>query len=298
MAGKAADIMRIVPIQAAYHGEKIKGKALFDCVFPLIFLIARKNSGKSVVIYHLFKHLLTKNERLYVFASTYNKDPVYLQMQRDCEASKREAYFHDDFMEGNVSMLPSLIATLNPGLLSKPYEDGHATPSESPNPCMLFDEPLAPPPLTTRNGHAQQALVVHLNTSAKVRKVKTKKKPRTTIILDDLGEGMRHPSVTQMLKCNRHNRLRVIMSSQAVTDLMPAARKQLDYCLLFKSFNDDKLEQIHKDMDIGIDFNDFKQLYDYATRERYSFLYVDTRHDLFRRNFDTMLQGIARKADF
>ena len=77
---------------------------------------------------------------------------------------------------------------------------------------------------------------------------KSKKKaiePNYLVILDDLGTECRHPSVTQLLKTNRHYHAKILVSSQQVTDLDPASRRQLDYMLLLGGIPRDKLTLIY-----------------------------------------------------
>ncbi len=68
--------------------------------------------------------------------------------------------------------------------------------------------------------------------------------------------------------------------------VLPEGLKQMDYFLLFKGHSSDKIEKIYKDADVSISLSLFEQMYKYATKEKYSFLYVDTRNDTFRINFN------------
>jgi hypothetical protein len=121
--------------------------------------------------------------------------------------------------------------------------------------------------------------------------------PDDIFVFDDLGADLRHPSITQLLKTNRHERCKVILSSQYLTDLQPAAIKQIDFCLLFKSFGKDKLEKMYEHLDLSINMNQFQQLYDYATSAPFSFLYIDVRAEQFRKNFNTKLSITGMKED-
>ena len=63
------------------------------------------------------------------------------------------------------------------------------------------------------------------------------------------------------------------------------------YFLCFRSFSVDKLEDIHRHLDLSIDFPEFSRIYQYATAAPYSFLYVDVRKDQFRKNFNEEIIG-------
>jgi hypothetical protein len=60
--------------------------------------------------------------------------------------------------------------------------------------------------------------------------------------------------------------------------------------IMFKGQDDDKLEIIHTSLDLGIPFDDFKQMYYYAVKDPYNFLYIDMRYDEYRRNFNELLK--------
>jgi hypothetical protein len=78
----------------------------------------------------------------------------------------------------------------------------------------------------------------------------------------------------------------VILSSQYVNDLSPESRKQIDYWILFGGHKIEKLTTIYNDADLNIPLETFLSLYNHATDEKYSFLYIDTRESKFRKDFD------------
>ena len=114
--------------------------------------------------------------------------------------------------------------------------------------------------------------------------------PEYLIILDDLSTELKSTSVTALLKKNRHFKAKIILSSQYLNDLLPAARKQLDYAILFRGHSEKKIAEIHRDLDVSIPVEEFYRVYKFATEEPYSFLYVDTVSGTFRRNFNTLIE--------
>lgn len=113
--------------------------------------------------------------------------------------------------------------------------------------------------------------------------------PEVIFVFDDLGGDLRHPAIAQLLKTNRHEKAKVILSSQYLTDLQPQSIKQLDYCMLFKAFGDDKLRKIYELFDFSVDYGKFADVYKYATEAPFSFLYIDVRTEQFRKNFNLKL---------
>ena len=250
-----------VPI---YGGEKdnrpIKGEELFSEIYSNIFICARKQSGKSSVIYTILKKCTTKDTKILAFVSTLHKDNTWLQIQHMC--SKKGLYF-----EGHTSLKDDEgIDQLD--LFIKAEQE--PPPEEEPETKLLLldDEP------------------------EKERKSKSKYLgPEWIIILDDLSTELKAKSLVSLLKKNRHLKAKVIISSQYLNDLLPEARKQIDYFLLFGSLHEDKLKTIYKDADISVDYDEFKRLYQNATKEKYNFFYIDTRKDEFRRNFNYLIES-------
>ena len=77
----------------------------------------------------------------------------------------------------------------------------------------------------------------------------------------------------------------MIVSSQNIHDLSNACIKNLDYTLIFKSFNREKLLVLFEALDLSIDFELFEQLYLDATAQPFNFLYVDSRDNTYRKHF-------------
>ena len=109
--------------------------------------------------------------------------------------------------------------------------------------------------------------------------------PEYIFVFDDLSTELQSKSVVSLLKKNRHFKCKTIISSQYLNDLRPESRKQIDLWLIFKGLKEDKLQEIFRDADPDVSFDVFMQLYKNATKEKYSFFYVDCRNSIYRRNF-------------
>ena len=119
--------------------------------------------------------------------------------------------------------------------------------------------------------------------------VPKKSVPKYILVFDDLSSDLRHSSIIKNLKSNRHRNIMNIISSQYFLDLNTGVMSNLDYLIIFKGQDEDKLEKIHKRLDLGISLDTFKKYYDYAVEEPYNFLYIDIRNDEYRRNFNEKL---------
>lgn len=109
------------------------------------------------------------------------------------------------------------------------------------------------------------------------------------IIFDDMGNLLKNIEIVNLAKKNRHLQAKIIYSSQYFNDLDPQTRTQIDYLILFPQFTQKKLQEAYKNFDMHVDEEKFFKLYEYATRERFNFLYCDIRKDSFRRNFDMII---------
>ena len=59
---------------------------------------------------------------------------------------------------------------------------------------------------------------------------------------------------------------------------------------IFKSFSEEKLKDLSRDLDLSIEFEKFVQAYHYATMQPYSFLYISTKTDELRKNFNEKIE--------
>jgi len=110
--------------------------------------------------------------------------------------------------------------------------------------------------------------------------------PEYIFVFDDLSTELQDPSITAFMKKNRHFKCKIILSSQAWTDLELEARKQLDYCLLFKGHPVQKLKMVRDNLDLAIPIETFVELYEDATAQPFHFLYISVRDGEYRNDFN------------
>jgi hypothetical protein len=253
-----------VPMIGGSDQRPVKGANLFSEPYCNCFLCAKKKSGKSSVLFKIVKDCSVKGiTKVLAFCSTVHKDNVWIQMAAMCK--KRGILFegHTSLKQGGVDLLEEFL-------------DGETQPDET-------EEEMSKP----------KKNILMLDSDSDSNSTPRKSKylaPETIIILDDLSTELKSKSVERLLKMNRHIRSKVLISSQYLNDLKPESRKQMDYFIIFGSQNKEKLITLYKDADIGISFDEFEKLYKIATDEKYSFLYIDTRNDKFRKNFSIEFQ--------
>ena len=183
------------------------------------------------------------------------------------EKKKVNVVSYDHFIEGKENVLNTILEELNKSLEEEEEEKER-----------IKNEKLEPKP----------KMELFPKEEPKERKERKSKKlaPEYVFIFDDLGNDLRHPSITQLAKVSRHYKCKLIFSSQYIHDLSNSCIKNLDYTLIFKSFNREKLLTLYEALDLSIEFETFEKLYQDATAEPFNFLYVDSRENLYRKNFN------------
>lgn len=272
--------------------KNIYGGKFFKNPWSNTFICAKKNSGKTNIIYHIIKNCAHKNTRVILICGTVNIDPTYKKM---CDMMEKKKIRYDTFTsfvddDTGENVLSSLLDELkNP---EEPEENNNGN-------LRLSDEEEGQSPYEIE--HEVKVIKKGIDYGdTRIVKKKKKKKPKKKkpellyskiiLVIDDIGSA-RLPVLSNLMKQNRHHHMRILVSSQHIFDLPPSALKQLDYCLVFKSLNQEKIERLKQDLDIGnLTTDEFYMLYKELTEEKYSFMYIDVRNETYRQNFNIQIE--------
>jgi hypothetical protein len=245
----------------------VKGSKLFEELYCNCFMVARKKSGKTTVLNKIVRDCTTFESRVIVFSSTIDKDNNHLALKHYCKEHGIPYIGYTSMKDEDIDVLDVLIKKLQ----------NEAEPNQSDSEEEVENEKHG---LLLFDSESEDEEV-----EKKPRKSKYKA-PEYLIILDDLSNELKSKTLVKLLKMNRHFRCKIFISSQYMNDLLPESIKQMDYCLIFRGEPELKLIKLHENLDLSIDFELFKKLYYDATKEKYSFLYIDVRQEKFRRNFN------------
>jgi len=250
--------------------KETKGWKLFPEIYSNIYIVARKRSGKTNLVYNVIKKTTDKDTEIHIFCSTCLKDKAWIEIIKYLEKRGNIVHKHTSIVEDGVNLVEQFMMD---NMESKSDVEEESESEEevkfiSIDDCEKEEKPTP------------------------VRKKRKKKyiSPEHCLIFDDLSTELKDRHLNALYKQNRHYKAKCISSSQNLNDLLPMSRKQQDYWIIMKGMNINKLETIHKDADVSMDFKSFKKVYDYATKKPYSFLYIDTRTDTYRKNFDELIQ--------
>lgn len=269
---KKINDVQIEPLHtSSYKINRLMGKQYFDLYPYLLFISAKKKSGKTSLIYNIIKNTTTKKTKFFLFCSTYSVDKSWIKII--------------DFLEKRGNVVEKFGAI---------KENKHT------NNLDIIIDALTGADEENEEGVEGDSITINFQPMPVLVKQKRKKKknkksekivPEYMFIFDDISNQLRDPAISRLLKIHRHlgAGCNVIISSQYVKDLVPMAVSQIDYFITFKNFSEERLKHIHRLLDLSIDFEDYLKLYYYATREPYQFLYTNTRSEEMRKGFNTRL---------
>jgi hypothetical protein len=128
-----------------------------------------------------------------------------------------------------------------------------------------------------------------LNDIVKSQKSKSKEEREpVAIFLDDCLDYLKKSKRLDSLPSySRHYNISIIITTQVYNALPTKLRKNASCYLIARIYNNKDLQNIEEE--IGANFHDFKNNYDKATKEKYSFLFVDNRNIELWKNFDELL---------
>ena len=246
--------------------KKIRGGDLLP-IYSNVFLCAKKNSGKTTTIFNILKKCADKETILDLFVSTIEKDRSWIQIVK---------YFQNKgcVVNSNISTVGDNGEDLIRDIIDTPIEFTDSESESSSDSDYGY--------LEIGRDEAES--------KKEIKKVKKRKKKKMAqkriIVLDDIGHELKKPSIDQLLKVNRHQHCKTLLSSQYLNDLSPMARRQIDVWLLFGGLKKNKLEQVVRDCDTRLEMSDFERVYKFCTSGKYDFMALDCDTDTYRKNFN------------
>ena len=242
----------------------IKHRQLFDDLYPNIFLIARKHSGKTVCASKIIRESATKDTTVIVICSTLFKDDNHKKIKKYCERNNIAYTGFTSMVEDGINVLETLQKYLDEKAeeeILKKEDEKNAVVYE---PCIFNDSDDEEP---------------------KKRRPKYRS-PEYIIYFDDLSDELKNVSYLTLLKKNRHYRALTITSSQYCLDMKPEAHANCDCSLIFDNTPEEKLEKLYYNLSLKIPYAEFYSMYQHATKEPYGFLYVAPHLQKYRKNFN------------
>jgi len=268
--------------------DKIIGYNYFTELYSNIFLLAKKKSGKTTLIYNILKNTGLKNKtKVIIICSTINKDTTYEKIKEYCDKNYLGSQYYDDINTDDGNVIENFIIDQK-GNMKHKSTDLEETKNSYNN---IIGNGLNYIKFTSINDNKK----TDVEEKEMIEKTEIEQNnnilyPEYIIVIDDLGIDTRNKYITQLLKTNRHYKTKVILSSQNLEDLQPAGIRNLDYILLFGGIPEEKILKIREQIMLDIDKQKLLEIYKIITQKKYNFLYIDIRNELLRENFNKEIE--------
>jgi hypothetical protein len=237
----------------------IKGKDYFENLYPNVLLLARKNSGKTTVLFHILKNCTNRKTKVFIFCSTVYKDASYDEILKMLAKKNVDVEVFTEIQEGKVDHLTEIVNKLK----DKPDKES--------------EEEAKPKKLNY--------LMFGGNDKEIKEYIPKKLCPNYIFLFDDISDDLRNPSVAYLMKKNRHLGAMCLISSQSYKDITPSAWRQTDIALLYKHLETKTIEDIKEKLSLPTPISLFEKVYEEAVSGDHSFLYIDKNKVEYRKNF-------------
>lgn len=246
-----------------------------DNLYPNIFSIAMKGSGKTTVLFNSMKKMIDKRTKVYFFVSTFYNDPSFEVIRDWLENKEIEYEAYTEIGKEFDTFVSKVMEEAKAEQLQKKLADVEKEPE---NLWAIPDDALIKDVLDTEDEY-------------KVRVNKPKKvTPKYMVVFDDMSSDLRMKKVSVLIKQNRHYKCCTWISSQNALDLKNDARNNINIYLLFPNIPKEKLIQFYESATLHVPYEIFEYLYHYATEKPHNFLYVNRDSREFRHNFNTRIE--------
>jgi hypothetical protein len=253
------------------ESEKIKGYKILPFPFYNLFICSKKKSGKTSLINTIVKKTSDKRTNFWIFCSTHKIDESWKAIINFLQERGNNVNAFDSIFDGKVNLLNKILDEMG-----------------EPEPVPEKKDKKAPVNLNEFK-RSYDLFGKDLDSEGKEKKeyVPKKKAPKHIFIFDDLSPELKY--IDRLLKVHRHFQASVIISSQYIHDLSISSRLQIDVFCTFRGFSEEKMELVHKSLDLSIPFETLWQIYKHVTEEPYNFLYINIRTEELRRNLNTKI---------
>lgn len=260
--------------------EFIKGYELFPEVYANVYILAKKNSGKTTVEFNILKKCANTNTTVVFFAGQIYKDGSYKTIINWLKKKNIPYVLNNSLMddEGQNQLRELLVYLRNE--YKGEFEENESESIEVQQPILSLH------PDSDSEDEEKEDLPNSQRKPSKNRKLA----PDYIFVFDDISEEIKGSvQIASLLKTNRHYKSKVIICSQFLNDVRPDVIGNLDYLLLFKKVPMKKLEEVWSKLNLDISLDTLKSIYAQATEKQYNFLYIDIRNEEYRKNFNELI---------
>lgn len=268
---------------------------MFGTPFPVVYLLAKRNTGKTTLIYNILKECADPKTIVIMFSGTiYGRDYSGIRKMLNSKNVGHRSYnsFYIDVdgkKKNRLDRLKELTDYLKPRNMDPPEvidplgvdEEFANTEVEEPDlPITNFGHHKIMESLKSEDGE----IPLHVDW-------------KYIIVIDDLKEEIQHsPSLAAFMTKSRHVNAMTIISTQNKHHMTPTNTTQFTHVMVGNGtpFNGTscELKELYKDISLRVGYPEFAELYERATAPNIgetksrNFFYVDVDNNKFRKNFD------------
>jgi len=101
--------MEVIP-SPSYDHTNILGYDLIPLLYSNVFIVGRKNSGKTTVVFNILKNCTDKDTKVIIFANTINSDSNWIFIKDWLSKHKYTAECYTSIMDGKTNLLEQMVA--------------------------------------------------------------------------------------------------------------------------------------------------------------------------------------------
>jgi hypothetical protein len=230
--------------------------------FTMAF-VASKGSGKSTIIANLISRpefYYKKFDQVWMFSPTFFLDTTYQKVKLNEERIVTDTTKFQDVFSGIIDSVTRQIDAIKQAVSIQAMSMGWSK--------------------------ERQKEEVEIQKHDQLDKI--------LIIIDD-AVGVkaldRNSMIANSFTRHRHLNISFLYAIQMYKSLPPVVRVNLTALILFRVWNTNELKKISEEQTVEVKEDTWMQIYDYATKEPFSFLYINFKHPRYRyfKNFTTPL---------
>lgn len=217
-------------------------------------LVAPKGSGKSTIIYNLISRpefYYKKFDQVWMLSPTFYLDDTYAKVRLNEERVVTDVNRFAEVMTGIINKVNSEIEAIKLSVSKQAQSQGWSVDK----------------------------------TKEEVERQKSEKLDRILIIIDD-AVGVkaleRGSVITNSFSRHRHLYISFLYAVQIYKAMPPVVRVNLSAILIFRIYNRGELKKIVEEQAVLVKDNTWMALYEHATKEPFSFLYINYKHPTYR----------------
>lgn len=258
---------KVKPLDLPKDNRLVKGKFMFAKPYCTVYLVGKKNSGKTVTLFNIMCNRIETNTTVVIFSSTLYCDDTWIAIRKWLHDKGIPTMLHTSLIEDGVNALEELYMQLE--------DEAKARDEAKQNKKEKKHKPIAA--IKTDDDDDEED--------------EKEKKPKYLasdwlIILDDMSSEIKNKSLEVLIKKHRHHKSTILIANQTLNDLAVASRKNIDYWILFRDLDQKKLLEIYSKCSFGVKFPQFESMYLDATKMPFGFFYFDCNTTDFRANFN------------